>query len=121
MFDLYQQSRIRKNSDRVRFAEETGDQRHRRSRDEMDHLHERLDKLLLVTEALWELLAQHTDLTDEDLRARMKDLDALDGSTDGRRQVSASDCSCGAKVNAKAPRCVFCGAPPPARSPFDTI
>lgn len=120
-FDIYQQHRIRRTDERIRFNEQANDHRHQRARDEVVELHTRIDRLLLVNEALWQLVRDRTGLTDHDLAAKLHQLDSLDGKPDGRRQPNATDCSCGAKVNPKAPRCVFCGAAAPVRSPFDTI
>ena len=121
LFDLYQHGRIRRTDNRVRFNEQTNDNRHRRARDDVDDLHGRIDRLTMITEALWSLLAEREDFTEEQLSRRLLELDQQDGVADGRRQPMATDCSCGAKVNPRAKACVFCGAPPPDRSLFDQI
>lgn len=121
LFDLYQQGQIRKTNQRMRFNEQNDDHRHKRAIDEIDRLHGRIDRLLLVNEAIWDLLATKSGLTTDDLATRVAELDNIDGESDGRRQAKASDCACGAKVNPKSPTCVFCGAPQPRRSLFDAI
>jgi hypothetical protein len=121
LFDIYQHQQIRKTRDRVRLNEDANDHQHRRSRDEILGLQERIDRLLALNEAIWQLVAERTDLVDDDLRERLAELDASDGTKDGRRQPVPVACACGAMVSPKAPCCAFCGLPPPLRSPFDVI
>ena len=121
LFDIYQHQQIRKTRDRVRLNEDANEHRHRRSRDELLQLHDRVDRLLVLNEAIWQLVAERTDLTDDDLRNHLASLDASDGVTDGRRQPLPSTCGCGAKIGPKASCCVFCGEDAPERSPFDAI
>jgi len=121
LFDLYQQGQLRNANQRIRFNEQNDDHRHKRAIDEIDRLHGRVDQLLLINEAIWQLLAERCGLTSDDLAARVAELDDLDGAPDGRRQAKATDCTCGAKVNPKSPTCVFCGAPQPKRPLFDAI
>jgi hypothetical protein len=121
LFDIYQHKQIRSTRDRVRLNEDANEHRHRRSRDELLELQERLDRLLVLTEAIWMLVTERTGLTDDDLRAHLGSLDGSDGVQDGRRQPVPAVCPCGAKIGPKAPRCVFCGVAAPIRSPFDMI
>lgn len=82
---------------------------------------ERIDRLTLVCLAMWELVREHTDLTDEDLRAKVEEIDTADGRRDGFHRPAADRCGCGAAVAAGAPRCQFCGAEAPDRSPFKAV
>lgn len=73
-------------------------------------LDERLDRTLLVIEALWTLLKE-AGYTDEQLAARIDQLDQADGMVDGRHISEPTTCpSCQSKVPAGLPRCQFCGA-----------
>jgi hypothetical protein len=68
----------------------------------LDVLDERIDRMLLVIEALWSLLKEQ-GLTDEQL-------DGSDGSMDGRRVAPPITCrSCQSKVPAGLVRCQICG------------
>jgi hypothetical protein len=88
----------------------------------LEALDERVDRLLLVVEAMWTLLREQ-GLTDEQLAARIAELDAADGAADGRRVAAAVTCrSCGSKVAAGLPRCQICGTETGAvRGPLDGI
>ena len=72
-------------------------------------LDSRVDRLLLVLEAMWSMLKEQ-GLTDEQLAARIAEIDSSDGVVDGRRVVPSVTCqSCGSKVMGGLPRCQICG------------
>jgi hypothetical protein len=69
----------------------------------------RVDRLLLVIEAMWGMMKEQ-GLTDEQLAARIAEIDNSDGIIDGRRVIPAVTCkSCGSKVMGGLPRCQICG------------
>lgn len=83
---------------------------------------ERIDRLLLLVEAMWSVLEEH-GFTDEELAARLIELDQSDGNLDGRRVPLPSTCrSCGSKVAAGLTACQFCGtALSTDTTPFDSV
>jgi len=91
------------------------------TRDEITRLHDRIDRLVLVTESIWQLLAESAGLTEDDLDRRVVQLDGADGSQDGRRTRAPVPCACGAKVSPRMGHCQFCGEPSPVHSSFDAI
>ncbi|MGF1595357.1 MAG: hypothetical protein ACFCVK_00240 [Acidimicrobiales bacterium] len=121
LFDLYQHHRIRQTAKRVTMAEENGHRQFQRNQDDIDELHGRIDRLVLVNHALWELLAAATGLDGAALTAKLVEIDERDGRVDGRHQGVAAECACGAKVGPRVVNCQFCGAPAPQRSLFDTL
>ena len=83
---------------------------------------QRVDQLLLVVQAMWALVQEKTGLTDAELLARVTELDARDGATDGRVTRPPVKCAkCGAAVARKFNRCLFCGEPYTAGSAFDSV
>ena len=75
----------------------------------LEELDARVDRLLLVLEAMWSMLKEQ-GLTDEQLAARIAEIDSSDGVADGRRVIPAVTCrSCGSKVMGGLPRCQICG------------
>jgi len=84
-------------------------------------LKERYDRLVLVVHAMWTLVAEKTAITDADLAKQITDLDAADGTVDGRVTAPPVQCSCGAMVCRKMKRCMFCGKPYEAGTTFDTL
>jgi len=81
---------------------------------EVDELELRLNRTLLVMEAMWTLLRDNTELTDEDLAARMVELDSGDGRIDGHARREPLLCEeCNRPTSQRIPRCVWCGHPVP--------
>ena len=94
----------------------------RKTSREFGTVDERLDRLALLCEAMWELLTEHTELTDDDLAAMVLDLDESDGRQNFRRQRVAQPCpSCDAMIPPARVRCQFCGEPAALRSLFDIV
>ena len=89
----------------------------------LNDVDDRIDRLVLLVQAMWALLSEE-GFTDEQLAAKILEMDLADGAEDGRRTPRASDCpTCGSKVAAGLKMCQFCGtALPEATSsgPFDT-
>ncbi len=82
-------------------------------------LQDKLEKMQLVNEALWEIVKASTGATDDNLRAWIAHLDGEDGQVDGRRVHRAEMCnSCQSRVPVGSPICVYCSEPAPAKSPF---
>lgn len=72
-------------------------------------LNDRVDRLILVVDAMWSLL-EEAGFTDEQLVERIERIDLSDGTADGKRRPEASTCSnCEAKVPGDLPACQFCG------------
>lgn len=120
-FDIYQQHQIRGQARDLRQTEENVSRNRRHTNDQVGGAEERIDQLLLLCEAMWELITETTSLTTEDLAAKAYELDMSDGNKDGRRQRMAATCHCGAKVNPKASICQFCSSPAPERSAFEAV
>lgn len=77
--------------------------------DDVYAIEDRMDRLILTVAAMWSLLKEQ-GLSDEQLQARIRELDEADGSADGKFTPRATICrSCGAKVGAGLPACQFCG------------
>jgi hypothetical protein len=91
------------------------------SNDVLD-LNDRVDRLILVVDAMWSLL-EDAGYTDEQLVERIEQIDLMDGTADGRRKPEATICrSCEAKVPGELPSCQFCGTPVlGASNPIDTV
>lgn len=83
---------------------------------------ERIDRLVLLVEAMWALLREQ-GLSDEDLAEKLMELDQSDGTVDGRRAPPPSTCgSCGSKVAAGLSACQFCGtAVSTGSTPFGSL
>ena len=72
---------------------------------------ERLDHLALACMAMWSLLREKTDLTEEDLMERAKQIDLADGKEDGRLKLGVLKCAqCERVMSHRHTRCLYCGA-----------
>jgi hypothetical protein len=83
---------------------------------------DRVDQLVLVCAALWELMRERSGLTEADLITRIAEIDARDGVADGRITKKTRTCpACAHIVFPRHKKCLFCGADLPADSVFKTI
>ncbi len=74
-------------------------------------LEDRLDKLLLVCMAMWSLLQERAELTEEDLLAKVKEIDLRDGVPDGKITTKVAKCpKCNRVMSPRHNRCLYCGA-----------
>lgn len=85
-------------------------------------LEERVEKLLLVNMAMWELIQECTNLTEEDLACKVKEIDLRDGVADGKKTNVVKLCpKCNRTMSPKHSRCLYCGAEDLAAGTFDGI
>src|SRR5262245_51344351 len=77
-------------------------------------LNDRIARVLLVTEAMWELISERYGITIEELAVRVRDIDARDGHIDnkhglipGQPQIRCPACQ--AVVPQGKTTCQFCG------------
>ena len=71
-----------------------------------------VEKLFMITQALWTLLQEQHGYSDEDLIQRIQEIDLQDGRLDGKvaRSKIRPDCpQCGRKLMGKRPVCLYCG------------
>jgi len=69
-----------------------------------------LARSLMISEALWELLRDKTNLTEEDLHKKLYEIDMRDGVLDGKNKRKAAKCpDCDHMVSARHPACIYCG------------
>lgn len=86
-------------------------------------LENNLRRLMLINQAMWELLRGQTSVTDEQLFEKIEEIDLRDGRLDGQfNPATVRQCShCGRTLSRSHPRCIYCGQPGPTRDPFETI
>ncbi len=122
LWELYQHRRIAQANRRVAGVDAAAQVTRKRTRSELEDLQLRLDQLVLVNHAIWNLLSEHVGVSVDDLLSEVERLDLEDGVADGVRTPRPDTCDeCGAKVNPRALRCVFCGADAPNRPMFDAL
>ncbi len=93
-----------------------------RAQEEARWVEQRLDKLALICRALWELLRERTDLSEEDLMVKVKEIDLRDGEADGKVGRKIKTCpKCGRVMSPAHARCLYCGASELKTSAFDEM
>jgi hypothetical protein len=81
-----------------------------RARAKADNVEMRLARALLTMEAMWTLLRDRFGITDEELAARIVELDESDGMLDGKvRRPPVTCTACARNVPSRFPRCLYCG------------
>lgn len=100
-------------SGRVLHAESAAESA-RESASEAEHaaneVQRRIEVMALANQALFEILKSRLGITEEEVVARMADIDARDGTRDGKMTATVTACrSCGRKISTARRRCLFCG------------
>ena len=87
---------------------------------EVDQLKYDIERILLITEALWTILKEHHGYDDEELIRRIGEIDFRDGKLDGRvASEPPSQCPhCQRTLLKNRPFCMYCGKPV-AVNPFN--
>ncbi|MGB9602808.1 MAG: hypothetical protein ACPMAG_08455 [Limisphaerales bacterium] len=105
-FDLYQNYNIKK----AEAEAESAKQAVERVRNEIYAINNRLDTLVLATQALFEIVKEQTGITEDQLVKKMEEIDLRDGVADGRITSQIVNCrKCGRKNNSKRLNCLYCG------------
>jgi hypothetical protein len=105
LWDLYQQYRIGQLDRKVDSLQPNRDVL---ARDLALRLEEKLDRLALISRAMFEL----TGISEEHLSAKVVEIDLRDGEADGRMSPRPKKCpKCEAMMSPKFGRCLFCGYP----------
>lgn len=92
------------------------------SAEDVRHAMARIDKLTLITMSMWSLMREKTKLTEADLMERMKQIDLMDGTEDGKVTRQVAKCSsCDRVMNQRHNHCLYCGNESLIVTAFDTI
>lgn len=83
-------------------------------------LEREVNRLLMITEALWEIIQEREGLSDEHLVAKIDEIDFRDGALDGRlAKTPPTKCSaCNRTLPKRQPVCIYCGLEADLRDPF---
>ncbi|HOA96627.1 zinc ribbon domain-containing protein [Acetivibrio saccincola] len=70
-----------------------------------------IERQMIISEAIWELLKEKTGLTDEDLVKKVREIDLRDGVLDGRvkPEPPVACPKCNKKMKKGSSTCVYCG------------
>jgi len=100
-------------------ALESANQAARDAKQDVQKLRDEIDNLKLITQAIWHLMRQKTDVTDEMLATMIREIDQLDGKIDGRYVRVPEPCpQCARPLTVSTNSCVYCGIKVDRKSPF---
>jgi hypothetical protein len=70
-----------------------------------------VERLLMITEALWGILKEKHGYDDEELIRRINEIDAADGQLDGHVAATPTMVcpTCSRPLAKHRPRCIYCG------------
>lgn len=115
MWDIFQEIQLNDLRKRQTDVEATA----RGSAFDHSDLSRRVAKLELICQGLYELLREKGGITDEQLRRKVKEIDARDGAADQRMTPGPVRCpKCGNATTAGALSCAQCGATFASKYPF---
>ncbi|MCP4375910.1 MAG: hypothetical protein GY794_07025 [bacterium] len=79
-----------------------------------------IEKLFMITEAMWNILKEKHGYSDDDFLRMVQDIDLRDGQLDGKvaKQANPPCSQCGRILSSKHPMCMYCGAVS-TRAPFE--
>ena len=119
LWDLHQGRRIGEAQDSASHATRKATDFQERVR----FLEERVDRVVLLDMALWSLLRERARLSDQDLMARMEQIDLQDGVADGKvTRTGPTTCpQCRRNFSPRHRRCLYCGHEAAAQTPFDAM
>jgi hypothetical protein len=110
LWDLYQHFRINDLEARVAGAQAAVSGSGAAARHQVAPLEERIDRLTLLCRAMFELMAERSGVTEEQLSAKILEIDLRDGQQDGRMSPKPTRCpKCEAMISPRFGRCLFCG------------
>jgi hypothetical protein len=71
---------------------------------------DKINRVALVINSIWELVKSRMDLSDYDLQQKIIEIDLLDGKLDNKISSKVMTCSiCGAGISRKFKKCQICG------------
>jgi hypothetical protein len=112
LWDIFQQGQIEAARAAAGSARDTALNAQEKVQREIHRLESKIDGLALISQALWELIRQHTSLTDADIRAKVAEIDARDGRIDGRITGTPGSCAkCNRPTHSRQVSCMYCGEP----------
>jgi len=80
------------------------------ARGRVQELEWKVDKLILVNRALFELIASRLQITETELMDMVNEIDLRDGKLDGRLAIEATSCEkCGRTYSRRHNHCLYCG------------
>ena len=76
------------------------------------YLEEKVEFMRIANQALWGIVSEKFDITTDQFKTRILEVDFRDGVLDGKETIQIVDSpNCHKKVNSKRALCLYCEAP----------
>ncbi len=83
---------------------------------------DKIDTLVLIGRAMWELIRTSNNLSEDDLLKKVTEVDLSDGTIDGKIITPPKKCSsCNRVMSKRHRRCIYCGSEKHLDSAFDSL
>src|SRR5262245_37698627 len=87
--------------------------------DRIRELESTINRLALASQAMWELLQNRVGITEQELIAKIAEIDLRDGAEDQRISTRLITCpNCHQTLTTKHTRCIYCGTELPKQHVF---
>lgn len=81
-----------------------------------------IGKLMMITQAMWEIIAESHSLSDDHIVAKVREIDLRDGAVDGKIKKPIRVCvSCGKVLPLGRDGCLYCGSLNKGADLFHTV
>ena len=113
---------VKKFTDRNPDISQTSSDSFAKSTRSVEELNQRMDKLIITCQAMWEIIKENSNMQEEDIVAKINEIDKRDGVEDGKITLKIAKCvSCGRTLSRKHNKCLYCGSSPKLTNLFSTI
>jgi hypothetical protein len=123
IWDLVQQGQISSAESSASTAQSRADAASKqadRNTARTDEVEQRVERLALLCQAMWELLSERCQVTKNDLVHKVVEVDLRDGRENGRMDTRVVTCPrCNNNVSSRRPKCIVCGTVVVTKHPFD--
>jgi len=110
LWDLIQQGQISQANANAESAKQDSANTSERLHKEVLRLEAKMDRLAIITQGLWELLSEKTGLTENDIEAKIAEIDLRDGRADGKITGKPTTCpKCARPTHTRLRSCPYCG------------
>lgn len=110
LWDIVQQIQINEVGRTAGYAKDTSRSNSDRTHQEVQRLEAKIDTLAIISQALWEVVREKTDLTEKDIEARIAEIDIRDGRKDGKITGKPTQCpACDRPTHTRLKACPYCG------------
>lgn len=108
LWNLYQQIQIAE----IDASNEAAKSRANRAEQESAYLRRSVEMLNLTVAAVWELASEKLGITEDELMAKIQEIDLRDGKLDGKLSKEVQRCpACSRNNKSSRATCMYCGGP----------